>query len=189
MHPGNQNPYGQQQQYQQHQQHQQPQQMPQSTPAPGPAGNQRLQEALSQVDMLQGEQIYYTLQADGFFIGANPLLKMMAAITAFLVAITGGHIRIFLVVTNQRLLVLKSTQVWCGCGRAKAVHTIALAGVKEVGSAKETQLCFVHTRTVQVQSLTQRFNVVVKKLGDQEIRQFVTNLSAVLVAHTTRAGV
>jgi hypothetical protein len=191
MHPGNQNPYGQQPQYQQQgQQYQQPpQQAPHGTPAPGPAGNPRLQEALSQVDMLQGEQIYYTLQADGFFIGANPLLKMMAAFTAFLVAITGGHIRIFLVVTNQRLLVLKSTQVWCGCGRAKAVHTIALAGVKEVGSAKETQLCFVHTRTVQVQSLTQRFNVVVKKLGDQEIRQFVTNLSAVLVAHTTRAGV
>jgi hypothetical protein len=191
MHPGNQNPYGQQPQYQQQQgQYQQPpQQAPHGTPAPGPAGNPRLQEALSQVDMLQGEQVYYTLQADGFFIGANPILKMMAAFTAFLVAITGGHIRIFLVVTNQRLLVLKSTQVWCGCGRAKAVHTIALAGVKEVGSAKETQLCFVHTRTVQVQSLTQRFNVVVKKLGDQEIRQFVTNLSAVLVAHTTRAGV
>jgi hypothetical protein len=191
MHPGNQNPYGQQPQYQQ-QQGQQYQQQPQQahgTPAPGPAGNPRLQEALAQVDMLQGEQIYYTLQADGFFIGANPILKMMAAITAFLVAVTGGHIRIFLVVTNQRLLVLKSTQVWCGCGRAKAVHAIALAGVKEVGSAKETQLCFVHTRTVQVQSLTQRFNLVIKKLGDQEIRQFVTNLSAVLVAHTTRAGV
>ncbi len=193
MHPGNQNPYGQQpQQYQQQpgQQYQQPpQQQAHGTPTPGPAGNPRLQEALSQVDMLQGEQIYYTLQADGFFIGANPLLKMMAAITAFLVAITGGHIRIFLVVTNQRLIVLKSTQVWCGCGRAKAVHTIALAGVKEVGSAKETQLCFVHTRTVQVQSLTQQFNVVVKKLGDNEIRQFVTNLSAVLVAHSSRASV
>lgn len=188
MHPGNQNPYGHQQQ-QYHQQPAPPQQMPHATPAPGPAGNPRLQEALSQVDLLQGEQIYYTLQADGFFIGANPILKMMAAITAFLVAITGGHIRIFLVVTNQRLLVLKSTQVWCGCGRSKAIHTIALAGVKEVGSAKETQLCFVHTRTVQVQSMTQQFNVVVKKLGDNEIRQFVTNLSAVLVAHSSRASV
>ena len=40
-----------------------------------------------------------------------------------------------------------------------------------------------------IQALTQRFNVVVKKLGDNEIRQFVTNLSAVLVAHTARAGV
>ncbi len=199
MHPGNQNPYGQQypQQHQQHPGHQQghhqqamtPQQAPYATPTPGPAGNPRLQEALAQLDMLQGEQVHYTLQADGFFIGANPILKMMAAITAFLVAITGGHIRIFLIVTNQRLLVVKSTQVWCGCGRARAVLAIALAGVKEVGSAKETQLCFIHTRTVQVQSLTQRFNVVIKKLGDNEIRQFVTNLSAVLVAHSNRASV
>ena len=148
-----------------------------------------MQEALAQVDLLQGEQIYYTLQADGFFIGANPLLKMMAAIQAFLVTITGGHIRIFLVVTNQRLLVIKSTAVWCGCGRSKAVHTIALAGLKEVGSAKESQLCCIHTRTVQVQSMTQTINVVVKSVGDAEIRQFVTNLSAVIVAHTNRASV
>lgn len=189
MHPGQQNPYG---QYPQQPQQPQmpPQQMPHATPQPGsPPPNARLQEAMAQVDLLQGEQVYYTLQADGFFLGANPIAKLMAAITAFFVALTGGHIRIFLVVTNQRLLVIKSTQVWCGCGRVRAVHTIALAGVKEVGSSKETQLCCVHTRTVQVQSLTQQFNVVVKKLGDNEIRQFVTNLSAVLVAHTTRAGV
>jgi len=113
----------------------------------------------------------------------------MAAISAFIIALTGGHVRIFLVVTNQRLLVIKSTAVWCGCGRSRAVSTIALAGIKEVGSSKETQLCCVNTRTVQVQSMTQVFNLVIKKLGDQEIRQFVTNLSAVIVAHSTRAGV
>jgi len=190
--PG-QHPYG-QPQYQQ-QQPQQPHHGAYGTPPPGapgsPAtvGNPRIQEALAQADMLAGEQVVYTLQADGFFIGANPLLKMIAAFQAFLVTLTGGHIRIFLVVTNQRLLVIKSTQVWCGCGRVRAVHAIALAGVKEVGSAKETQLCFVHTRTLQVQSMTQLFNLVIKKLGDAEIRQFVTNLSAVIVAHTNRASV
>lgn len=191
--------YGQQpQQYQQHPQHQQHPghgQQAYGTPPPGGPGGQqtianpKMQEALSTVDMLAGEQVVYTLQADGFFIGANPILKMLAAIQAFFVTITGGHIRIFLIVTNQRLLVLKSTQVWCGCGRSKGVHTIALAGIKEVGSAKETQLCFVHTRTVQVQSMTQTYNLVIKKLGDTEIRQFVTNLSAVIVAHTARASV
>jgi hypothetical protein len=92
-------------------------------------------------------------------------------------------------VTNQRVLVVKATQVWCGFGRARAVNAIALAGIKEVGSAKETQFCFVHTRTVQVQSMTQLYNLVVKKLSDQEIRDFVTNLSAVIVAHTNRASV
>jgi len=151
--------------------------------------NQKVQEALSQVDLLQGEQIYYTLQADGFFVGANPFAKLMAAIISFMVTVTGGHIRIFLVVTNQRLLVIKSTAMWCGWGRSKAVHTIALAGVKEVGSSKQTQACCIHTRTVEVRSLTEKMNVVVKKLGDAEIRQFVTNLSAVLVAHSQRAGI
>ena len=167
-----------------------PQQQLPPGPPPGPPGmNPRVQEALAQVDLLANEQIFYTLQADGFFLGAHPILKMMAAISAFIIALTGGHVRIFLVVTNQRLLVIKSTAVWCGCGRSRAVSTIALAGIKEVGSSKETQLCCISTRTVQVQSMTQVFNLVIKKLGDQEIRQFVTNLSAVIVAHSTRAGV
>jgi hypothetical protein len=194
-----QNPYGQQPGYGQPHQGQQPygqpyQQPPQQqqqhamqhTPQ---GGNPRLQEALGQIDLLAGEQIVYTLQADGFFLGANPLLKLMAAIQAFMVAITGGYIRIFLVVTNQRVLVLKNFQMWCGCGKVRGVHAIALAGVKEVGSSKETQMCFIHTRTVQMQSMTQTFNLVVKKLPDQEIRNFVTNLSAVVVAHTARASV
>lgn len=185
MHPGQQPPYGQQpQQYQQ----QPPQQYQQPGP-PAPAHNPKVQEALGQVDLLHGEQVVYTLQADGYFLGANPLAKMIAAFQAFIVTLTGGHIRIFLVVTNQRLLLLKSQQFWCGCARVKQVNAIALAGVKEVGSKRETQMCCVNTRTVQVQSLTQLHNVVIKKLGDQEIRHFVTNLSAVLVAHTARATI
>jgi hypothetical protein len=169
----------------------QPQQPPQQMMhAPqGPPPNPRLQEALASVDLLPGEQIYYTLQADGFFIGVNPIAKLMAAITAFFVTLTGGHIRIFLVVTNQRLLALQSRAVWCGCGRAKVVQTFALASVREVGSAKVTQLCCIHTRLVQVHSLTERAGYVIKKLGDDEIRKFVTNLSGVIVAHSARASV
>ena len=148
-----------------------------------------MQNALSQIDLLADEKVVYKLQADGFFLGSHPIAKMIAALQAFLVTLTGGYIRIFLIVTNQRVLVVKATQVWCGCHRVRSVNAIALAGIKEVGSNKETQLCFVHTRTVQVQSMTQLYNLVVKKLSDNEIRDFVTNLSAVIVANTTRAGV
>jgi hypothetical protein len=153
-----------------------------------PQVNPRMQEALASVDLLQGEQIFYTLQADGFFMGANPLAKLMAALTAFLVAVTGGHVRIFLVVTNQRLLMLGSRAVWCGCGRAKVVQSFALASIKEVASVKETQLCCLHTRLVQVHSMTERKNLVIKQLGDDEIRRFLTNLSGVIVANSARAG-
>lgn len=161
-------------------------------PPPGAGGGgmtARVQEALGLVDLLANEQVVYAIQADGFFLGSLPIAKMIAAITAFLVTITGGYIRIFLVVTNQRLLMIKTTQMWCGCARVRAVHTVALAGVKEVGSARETQMCCINTRTIQVQSMTQLFNLVIKKLGDQEIRQFVTNLSAVIVAHSGRSSV
>ncbi len=172
--------YGHQPQMQQYQQP--PQQQMQ------PPGDPRLHEALATVDLLPGEQVHTTLQADGFFIGANPIAKLMAAITAFFVTLTGGHIRIFLVVTNQRLLALQSRAVWCGWARAKVVQTFALASVREVGSRKETQMCCIHTRTVQVHSFTERASYVIKKLGDDEIRRFVTNLSGVLVAHSGRAS-
>ena len=173
-------------------QQQQPPPQQYAPPASGPPaqlGNPRVQDALGQVDLLAGEQVMFVLQADGFFLGASPIAKAIAAFQAFLVTLTGGYIRTFLVVTSQRLLVIKSNQLWCGCGRVRAVHTVALAGVKEVGSAKETQMCCVHTRVVSVQSMTQAFNVVVKKQSDAEIRNFVTNLSAVLVAHSNRASV
>jgi hypothetical protein len=178
-----------QQGYQQPQQGYQQPQAPVPSPAGGGAMNAKTQEALSQVDLLKEEKVVYTLQADGFFLGVHPIVKLIAAIQAFIVTLTGGYIRIFLVVTNQRILVIKATQVWCGFTRARAVSAIALAGVKEVGSSKDTQFCFVHTRTVQVQAMTQLYNLVVKKLSDQEIRDFVTNLSAVIVANTNRASV
>jgi hypothetical protein len=171
---------------------QQPQPQPQPPQAPAnlsPATVRRVQEALTQIDLLAGEQVQFTLQADGFFLGAHPLLKMIAWFQSFMVSLTGGHIRIFLIVTNQRVLVIRQNAVWCGMSRGRGVLAVALSGIKEVGSARETHLCCVHTRTVQVQSLTQLFNLVVKRQTDAEIRSFVSNLSAVLVAHSNRASV
>ncbi|MEO6771762.1 MAG: hypothetical protein ABI467_01915 [Kofleriaceae bacterium] len=156
---------------------------------PAPGGDAKLQDALGRVDLLAGEQIYFTLQADGLFLGVNPFAKLMSAINGMLMTLTGGHFRVFLVVTNQRLLVIRSSAVWCGCARTQLVRSMALASVKEVASEKATQICCVHTRLVQVHSITERWNLAIKKLGDAEIRQFLTNLSSVIVAHSTRAGV
>ncbi|MSP15546.1 MAG: hypothetical protein EXR73_02845 [Myxococcales bacterium] len=58
---------------------------------------------------------------------------------------------------------------------------------------KDTQACCFHSRAIMIQSMTQSMtqsiSVIVKKLFDHEVRAFVTNLSGVIVAHTTRAGV
>jgi hypothetical protein len=158
-------------------------------PPPAPRVDAAMSDALGMVDLLAGEQIYFTLQADGFFLGVNPIAKVIAAITAFFIAITGGHVRLFLVVTNQRLLLLASKAVWCGCGRAKVVKSFALASIKEVASVKETQLCCIHTRLVQLHTITERTNLVIKRLGDDDVRRFVTNMSGVLVANSARSGV
>jgi hypothetical protein len=163
---------------------------PQQPPPPqiSPAHQRRVQEALTLVDLLAGEQVAFTLQADGFFLGAHPLLKMIAWFQSFFVTLTGGHIRIFLIVTNQRVLVVRQNSIWCGTSRGRGVLTVALSGIKEVGSGRQTHMCCIHTRTVQMQSMTQLFNLVVKRQTDAEIRTFVANLSAVIVAHSNRAS-
>lgn len=186
--------YQQQQQQQQHQQHQQHQQY--QTPAPQtgmPAGNHapkamaalgpKGQALLQEVTLLPGEEIKYAIMGDGYFLGAHPIAKLMAVFMAMITAITGGHIRVFLLVTNHRILMLQSTQIWCGWARTRHVNALALASLIECGSGKDTQFCCVHSRLVHIETKTQKHQLVIKKLGDPEIRDFVANLSAVLVSN------
>ncbi len=145
----------------------------------GPKG----QILLNEVNLLPGEKIQYAIMGDGYFLGANPLLKAIAVMQAMLTTLTGGHIRVFLLVTNRRILMLQSTQMWCGWARTKNVNAIALASLIECGSGKETQFCCIHSRLVHIETKTQKHQLVIKKLGDPEIRDFVANLSAVLVSN------
>lgn len=192
--------HGQAPQYQQpgqppqqpHQQYQQPGQPPGQPPQQamvpsGGGGSAGLgpkgQELLTEIQMLPGEELVYSIKADGYFLGAMPIQKMIASFLAFVTTITGGHIRIFLVVTNQRVLLLESRQMWCGVMRVRAYHSMALQSILEAGSSKETQACCIHTRTVYVESKTHKHQLVIKKLGDDGLRDFVANLSAVLVSN------
>jgi hypothetical protein len=149
-------------------------------PAPlSPAASQMIAE----LDLLPGEVIHYSIQGDGFFMGSNPLAKAAAAIQSFVVTITGGHIRVFVVITSQRVLLLQSMQTFCGMSRVRAINAIALASLMEAGSGKDTQWCCIHTRSVHLETKTQRHNLVIKKLDDRALRDFVRNLSAVMVAN------
>jgi hypothetical protein len=152
--------------------------------APGGAPmTKALQAIMKEVDLLPGEQVQYTIQGDGYFLGTNPALKAIAVFQAAMVKLTGGHIRIFIIVTNQRVLLANSFSQCCGVKRMKGVNAIALASVAECGWAKETQMCCVHSRVVHLETKTQRHTLVIKKLKDDGLRQFVANLSAVMVSN------
>ena len=71
--------------------------------------------ALSDVTLLDGETIQEVFEGDGFFRGANPVAKFFAEVEAFITKITGGHIRVFLVITSMRVLLIDSKAAWCGC--------------------------------------------------------------------------
>jgi len=150
---------------------------------PGPPINKATQKIMQELDLLPGEAIQYSIQADGFFLGANPIAKLVGTMTAFLTTITGGHIRVFVFVTNSRIIVAKSESRMCGFTRSKSINAIALASLAEAGWAKQTQWCCINTRTVHMESKTERTTLVIKKLGDDALRGFVSNLSAVMVAN------
>ena len=139
---------------------------------------------IAELDLLPGEVIHYSIQGDGFFMGSNPLAKAVASLQSLLVTLTGGHVRVFIVITSQRVLLLQSMQAWCGVSRVRAINAIALAALAEAGSGKDTQMCCIHTRTVHLETKTHRHNLVIKKLDDRALREFVRNLSAVMVANT-----
>lgn len=151
-------------------------------PQLSPAAQQMLQE----VDFLPGETLQYSIEADGLFLGNNPILRLQAILMSFLIKLTGGHIRVFLMVTNQRILMLRSIQAFCGFQRTRQVSAIALASLAEAGWAKDTTYCCIHARVVHIESKTERHTLVIKKLGDQALREFVQNLSGVMIANSQR---
>ncbi len=140
----------------------------------------KTQEALNHVQLLQGEEIQYAIQADGFFVGTSPIEKAIAQFQAFITKVTGGHIRMFLIITNMRVLLIESTAKCCGFSATRVVHTIAAKSVVEAGTIRETQWCCFHTRMIQVESLTQKYVLVTKKMTDQELLEFITRMSLLI---------
>ena len=146
--------------------------------------NELLQKAMVDVQFMEGETMEAAWQADGFFLGTNPMLKLIAIITAFLVRITGGHIRIFLVVTNMRVVMVQSTAQWCGCMSGRSTNTIALTSIKEAAITKETQYCCFHSRMIHLQSMTQRYTMVVRKFKDENLRHFLAQMSYTIIRNS-----
>lgn len=146
----------------------------------------KAQEALNEIQLMQGEEVVYAVQADGFFLGSNPILKLIATWQAFVTKITGGHIRVFLILTNMRLLMIESQAAMCGCNKLRAVKVLSTSDIVEAGSGKATAMCFVHTRSINVETLSQNYILAVKKLRDDDLRAFVTNMSQLIIANSQR---
>ncbi len=148
----------------------------------------KAQEALNEVQLMQGEEVSYAVQADGFAMGAHPLLKLIATFQRFVTTLTGGHIRIFLVLTNMRLILIESRSIWFGCTRVRGVETVSTRSINAAGSGKGTALCCFHNRAIHVQAGIKTYTFVVKKLRDEDLRAFVTNMSQLIIANTQRGG-
>nr|MDA3863133.1 hypothetical protein [Deltaproteobacteria bacterium] len=168
---------GQQQQQAQAQQPPAPQQPgpPIGTQEPPVSGN--LQFYLDSIELLQGENIIASLEGDGFFLGTNPLLKLFAKFTSFMVTLTGGHIRIMLVLTNKRIFIVQKSQAWCGCTASKNIRLVALKALVEAGAAKDTQVCCFHSNLVTLETRTENFAMILKNNDDQLLKQFINQMA------------
>jgi hypothetical protein len=143
--------------------------------------NAKMQKAMVDVELLDGEEVLHAWQADGFYLGTNPAAKALAILMSFLVKLTGGHIRIFLVVTNMRIFLVESRAIWCGCQRVRGVNAISLSSVKEAGTGKETQWCCINSRAIHIESMTQRYTMIVRKFSDQDLKGFLKAMSTVII--------
>lgn len=135
------------------------------------------EKAIEGLLLLDGESIQAHYEADGFFVGTSPIAKAIAQLTSFIVKVTGGHIRIFLIITSHRVLLIQSTAAWCGFQQGKNLNVISRDSLKEAGFGKETQFFCIHSRMIHLQSLTQRHTLVVKKFSDADLQNFVKDMS------------
>ncbi len=135
----------------------------------------------SNFQLLPGENIEYFAEGDGYFLGTNMFAKLLSLWQAFITMITGGHIKLGFILTNQRLLVVQSVQAMCGCAKVRNVHTIAIRSIAEAKSGLERQCCCINTRLIHVQSRTYSYSFVVKKFNDQQLQDFVTRMSLLIV--------
>ena len=156
---------------------------PAAPPMPQASPSAAMVEFPVEPDLLPGETALFSLQADGLYLGPTPVQKLMSLIMSFMITITGGHIRISLVATDRRVLLLQSIQAFCGWQRTKLVQSLALGNVAECGWSKVTAWCCVHSRSMSLQTKTQTHSLMVKKTSDRQLRDFVSNLSSVVVAN------
>lgn len=132
--------------------------------------------AVAEVELMPGEEVVYCLQADGLAVGARFGARLRSGAQTLLARITGGHVRVFVVLTSMRLLVVETRAQWCRCSRVRGVHVVAHDAVVGAGSSKRTHLCFLHTRWVYISTTGGVFGLPIKKLPDEHLRVFVAHL-------------
>lgn len=143
-------------------------------------------QKFDEVDLLPGETIADVYEGNALPMGANPLAKMIGVMMNFIIKITGGHNRMYLVLTNMRVLLVTSTQVFCGCTKARNFNTIASSSILEAGVTKNTQYCCFHARNVQIQSKTQLYSMEVKKFKDEDLREFMATFSDHIIKNSSK---
>ena len=135
----------------------------------------------SNFQLMPGETIDYFAEGDGFFLGTNLFAKIMAWWQSFTTMITGGHIRIGFILTNQRLVVVQSVAACCGFAKVRNVRTIALKSIAEAKSGHERACCCINTRLIHIQSRSFSSTYVVKKFNDQMLQDFITRMSLLIL--------
>ena len=143
-------------------------------------GKQKYQE----IDLLPGEQLLHVYEGNPFPTGSNPLLKMIGAIQRMMTKLCCGHAKMFMVLTNMRVLFVESSSMMCGANAAKSFTTIAASGVLEAGVGKTTTSCCCHARTVFVQSKTELRAMEVRKFKDKDLADFMGTFSQHIIRNT-----
>lgn len=143
--------------------------------------NPKAQKTMAELQLLPDEQILRVWEGDGFFLGTNPLAKLFGQIQKLVVFLSCGHVRVYVVFTNMRIIVATSTGVYCGANGLRTIKTLALGSLLEASVARSTACCCFHSRTIHFQTRTEDFAVAVKKFKDEDLRDFLDFLGRVMV--------
>ena len=137
----------------------------------------RQKDTLAAVELLPGENLLHVWEGDGFYLGNNPIAMMLSFLIRVIWTLMGGHVRLYLVLTNQRMLFARSVKLWCGWTSFNVHHTFSANSIKNAGIRKDTAMCCLHSRVVEVSSHTATHGAVVRGMNDSEMKAFLNTMS------------
>ena len=147
--------------------------------------DKKQEQAMANVALLPGETITNIWEADGVILEAIPGAKLAAMIQRFILMITGGYIRVYLVLTNQRLIVVQATRDSCGLGSARVADTLAASAIHTVGIGKQSWLFCCHSRLVRLHSKKTPLTLIMRRFKDEDARSFMNQMAVHMMEHCT----
>jgi hypothetical protein len=117
--------------------------------------------------LAENETLVMEIEAELWATSSNPIARFFGAIAKFIAMILGHRVKGFLVITDKRIVEIKTNVNWYCFTTGKEVKYVLPSSVKEIGYTRSaTFLCCCPMFQLYYESFTQRTAVQLKGVNE-----------------------